>query len=176
MHPHPAQSVHTSSDRSVTRAAMTGVLTAVALALVLLPGVASAQGTKLVGNIDRHNDGDADAFLNQDLAQFFTTGSHSAGYTLTSMQVAIGINGSNRPAYTATIQANTASGVPSGTALGTLAQPDLPDSGVHNFWYPSEGDGISLDPGTTYWIVFDAADNSTTNVWITGTNDDADGS
>ena len=94
-----------------------GLLVAVA-GLLALP--LQAQAKILVSNVGQipatHS-----SLIALDLAQAFTTGSNSAGYTLTSVEIDMLSSNENATTFTVSIHSNS-SGAP-GTSLGTLTNP-----------------------------------------------------
>ncbi|MYE50853.1 MAG: hypothetical protein F4X81_05245 [Gammaproteobacteria bacterium] len=139
----------------------TALLLRAAFALVLAAGVAEAQTLpgKLVSNTGQARElfyllwTDA-----ADYAQAFTTGSNTAGYTMTDVDLIAEDDpqlNPSRPAYAVSIRSDL-SGVP-GRSLGTLANPpSLPDRAQGSpARFRASGGGIGLDPSTRYWVVID---------------------
>jgi len=110
----------------------------------------SAQATALVSNTEQT--GHANTHLGFfSVAQAFTTGSNTAGYTLTSAEVVVNTFGTTpQGSYSVTINADD-SGRP-GTVVGTLTNPTALADGNNEFTHT----GISLDPSTTYFFVLDS--------------------
>ena len=111
--------------------------------------------TVLVSNLGQDDDGAA-AFAN-DLAQPFTTGSNTAGYTLTSVEVE-GKSTGTAPTYTAAIHQDSSSAP--GTKVGDLSAPALTGSDAA-IEFTAAGDGLDLDAATTYWLVIDNSTETT---------------
>ena len=125
-----------------------GLLVTVA-GLLALPLPAQAQTQTLVSNVGQNTQGNGSLF-DFDQAQAFTTGSNSAGYTLTSVKIDMGSEAEYATAFTVSVYSNS-SGVP-GTSLGTLSNPaSLATDGVHAFTTR----GIALAASTTYFVVID---------------------
>ena len=104
----------------------------------------------LVSNLEQSNGRHGD-LLNFDQAQAFTTGSNSAGYTLTSIEIEMFWNATPAASFTVSIHSDN-SGAP-GASLGTLTHPSpLVDNAVNAFTHT----GIDLDATTTYFVVVDA--------------------
>jgi len=85
-----------------------------------------------------------------DTAQAFTTGSNAGGYKLTSLTVPYATT--TIPAastHAISIHASNSSNRP-GASLGTLSYGSVSGKSVT---YTASGDGISLDGGTTYFVV-----------------------
>ena len=100
----------------------------------------------------------ADAKFNRDQAQSFTTGSHSAGYTLTSVELRLEAGtGSAAPNYTVSIHSANADGTPGSTNHGTLTNPSKLAVGINTFTAPAGG--IELKPNTTYFVVVDLSND-----------------
>ena len=109
-----------------------------------------AQSEILVSNVGRTT-GTHSSLITLDMAQAFTTGTKSAGYTLTSVELDMLTSDENAAAFTVSIHSNS-SGAP-GTSLGTLSNPSsLTTSGVHAFTTR----GIALAAETTYFVVIDS--------------------
>ncbi len=89
----------------------------------------------------------------------FTTGSHSAGYTLQSITVrALWAGGSG--AMNLAINTSTTSGsdvVPSSTIQATLTGSSPTGSSYDDYTYTCEGSGCTLLPNTTYFLMADAS-------------------
>ena len=85
-----------------------------------------------------------------DQAQAFTTGSNSAGYTLTSVEIDMGSEAEYATVFTVSVHSNS-SGAP-GASLGILSNPaSLSRDGVYAFTTR----GIALAASTTYFVVID---------------------
>ena len=135
--------------RSLAARAACGILVVIAAA-VALPAQAQAQAQVLVSNIGQANFGGAELH-DFDLAQTFTTGSNSAGYTLTSVELDMEANADYSTAFTVSLHSNN-SGTP-GANLGTLSNPTpISTNGVYAF--TTRGIGLSAD--TTYFVVIDS--------------------
>ena len=148
-------------------------LLAVCLALLLGAGAAQAQtSVKLVGNSGQTLFGSAKLHLN-DVAQAFTTGSTSAGYKLTSVDLFLAAGTNTHPTYTVRIQTN-ASGSPGNIILGTLTAPTSIVSGSNTF--TASGAGIRLSANTTYFVVIDVRAAGTDNLSVNNTTSDAEDS
>ena len=120
--------------------------------LLILPAAAHAQTTQvLVSNIGQ--------------AQGFTTGSNSAGYTLTSIEVNLSSAGNVGSAVVRKTDPNTGDLVATLTGTGTTS-----DTGNRTFTAPSN---TSLDPSTEYFVVFES-DASTNGLVFSVTNADAE--
>ena len=125
-----------------------GLLVAVA-GLLALPLPLQAQSKILVSNVGQVNSG-ASSLIDFDVAQAFTTGSNSAGYTLKSVEIDIGTYNDNATTLTVSIHSNS-SGAP-GASLGTLSNPaSLATGDVQAFTTR----GIALAASTTYFVVID---------------------
>ena len=134
--------------RSLAAQAACGILVVIAAA-VALPAQAQAQAQVLVSNVGQANFGGAHLY-EFDLAQTFTTGSNSAGYTLTSVELDIEANADHSTAFTVSLHSNN-SGTP-GANLGTLSNPTpISTNGVYAFTTR----GIALAADTTYFVVID---------------------
>ena len=126
-----------------------GLLVTVAGLLLALPLPLQAQSKILVSNVGQVNSAFS-SLIDFDLAQAFTTGSNSAGYTLKSVEIDIGTYNENATAFTVSVHSNS-SGAP-GASLGTLSNPaSLSRDGVYAFTTR----GIALAASTTYFVVID---------------------
>ena len=112
----------------------------------------------LVSNIEETGD-DRLNLATRDIAQAFTTGTHTAGYTLTSIELKLstrtGVGIDNEAPIVKLISGNAAH---TGTAT-TLTGPQFIPTGSalnHTFTAPS---GTTLAASTTYWVVIEVADS-----------------
>ena len=111
-----------------------------------------------------------------DMAQAFTTGPNEGGYTLTSVRVRMvhEFVGS-MPALTASVCVGSGAR-PGSNCLGNLTVPVVTLRPHHqDVELAAAGDGIDLDPSTTYFLVIDASDSAaageTQNFGIERTSD-----
>ena len=152
------------------------VLAAALLALPLLAGLptgAEAQTTQTFVSNTGQADG-ANANLSSDLAQAFTTGTNSAGYSLRSVDVEFAVidSGFNSSDLTASIHTDS-SGSP-GSSLGSLTNPSSFPASASDQVLTFTSAGIDLAANTTYFLVFDLGSNqSTTGIRLT-TSDNED--
>ena len=148
----------TSSASNLRRA-----LFSTLLCLALLLGLAApAQAQQvLISNIGQTGNGSDYSILTGDFAQSFTTGGHEPGYTLSSVDLVFretphnDLFRKNNPRITVTIQ-NESGGRPGTTVLGTLTLPSsspLPFMQPRTFTFAAPGNGIRLEPSTTYFVV-----------------------
>ena len=144
-------------------------ITLAGLTALAVPAQAQTEIT-LVSTIGQDNAGDTGQFTN-DHAQAFTTGTDTAGYTLTGVDIHLFIAGSQRAGLTVTIN-NDSSGSP-GTSLGTLTNPATTPAttGVYS-WTTT---GIDLAASTTYFVVIDSTQNSNDGVRQTDSDDEDSG-
>ena len=120
----------------------------------------------LVSNIGQAENSTSSIFT-YDHAQGFTTGSNSAGYTLTSIEVQITTSGSIASAVVRKTDPNT------GDLVATLTGPSTGSSvgtGAQTFTAPS---GTSLEPSTEYFVVFESG-SSANSLTFSLTNADAE--
>ena len=136
---------------------------AAALALLLGAGAAQAQtSVKLVSNTGQSKD--HESHHSSDRAQPFTTGSNAAGYTLTSVKfLSSGIDSSKTALR---IESSGTNNKPGGS-LGTLT---LSHSGTTTTGTTT---GIALDANTTYFVVLESSDGSSTYRRTRSDNEDA---
>ena len=151
-----------SSNRSPARNLWRGLFSAL-LCLALLFGLAApAQAQQeLISNIGQTGNGTASDLLNFNYAQSFTTGGNELGYTLSSVDLVFertqhnDLFRTNNPRFAVTIQ-NESGGVPGTTVLGTLTLPSSSPSPFvqpSTFRFAAPGNGIRLEPLTTYFVV-----------------------
>ncbi len=97
--------------------------------------------------------------FNRDIAQAFTTGSNSAGYTLTSVAVGMRVTSVVEPNYSVFIHEDSADspGEPAATSLGELTTTATLLLNFALVQFDASGNGISLDASTKYWLVIDMA-------------------
>ena len=124
--------------------------------------------TTLVSNLTQNQFGQV--ALSNDLALAFTTGSHSAGYTLTGVRVSMQKFAGMQPAYQATINTNT-SGRP-GNQVGALDTPSPSQTvGFANQDFTASGGSIDLEANTTYWFFINSS-SSTSKINVSTTDSD----
>ena len=141
-----------------------GRLLRLVLSALLFVGVglitAPAFADVLVSNITESSNSGS-GFHAFDLAQGFTTGSDSNGYSVTDIVVDL----STKPSSNATITMRLATGLPSSTTtLATLTNPASWQKGRNTFTAPS---GTYLLPDTTYYIVMEGSSGSSSSTTST---------
>ena len=109
-----------------------------------------AQSQSLVSNLTARIHGESD-FSRNDFAQEFTTGSSGGGYTLTSVDLNMHFESSNRAAFSVAVHASS-NGQP-GSSLATLTAPQTLRIGTNMFTHA----GLDLDPSTSYFVVIDVS-------------------
>ena len=137
---------------------------------------AEDRSTKLISNTGQTaSASSSDASFSNDHAQWIRTGSHSAGYRLTRVQLGTSIStpaNSTDPTYSVGIwDLNASAGTPGTTSLGTLANPAaLATAGLNTF--AAAGPGIKLAASTSYALALDvsAAGNKGVQIQRTNTN------
>ena len=120
----------------------------------------------LVSNIGQAATSTSSIFT-YDHAQGFTTGSNSAGYTLTSIEVQISTSGTIDSAVVRKTDPNT------GDLVATLTGPSTGSTvgtGAQTFTAPS---GTSLEPSTEYFVVFESGSGAN-SLTFSVTNTDAE--
>ena len=121
---------------------------------------------QLISNIGQESEGGTNGNLGFDWAQSFTTGSHTQGYTVNSVDVYLSENflddlfRTNNPRIVATIR-EASNGIP-GKTVGALT---LPDSSPIVEWpltvtFAAPAKGIKLSPSTTYFFVLDVQEEA----------------
>jgi len=116
-----------------------------ALVLALSPSGAQAQNSNvLVSNIDL----DTSILFSSKLATAFTTGNHSRGYAVSSVDVSLSLRrNASGGKVVLTIRAG---GATPGAVVATLSSPASLKEGVNTFTAPP---GTVLAPDTTYFLV-----------------------
>ena len=149
-------------------------LAAVVTVCLLAAGAAEAQTpVKLVSNAGQGDDRDANFVL--DRTNNFTVGSHSLGYTLTSVVLSLKSTAATLPTYSVTIQGDAGADGPNGDDLGTgtlTTSMSLSDT-YADIEFTAAGNGIHLDPGR-YWVVLNVSsgdDDSFIRARSTGVDD-----
>ena len=102
--------------------------------------------------------GGGNATLNRDHGQAFTTGSHPNGYTLTGVDLFLGLTSGTAPTYTVKVHpesTSTAERPDTGTTTGTLTQHGSLPGSAAAVRFAAPAGGIALDADTTYFVVLD---------------------
>ena len=105
---------------------------------------------ELVSNIDQTFDENHSTSSFQDYATQFVTGSNALGYKVTGLDIKVEFSTSSP--YRIEIRSDTSSRP--GTLVGTFTNPASLTSTADNS-FKAPGSGIDLEPGTTYWLVYD---------------------
>ena len=141
----------------------TGILLALLVALALLLGDDAARAqtaTALVSNISQPYSDEA-VLDRSDYAQAFTTGSHSNGYTLDSVEVKLAAVGTDLAVPIVKLVSGTAAH--SGTAT-TLTGPSSLDAQTRKNYTFTAPANTTLAASTTYWILVEVASSGGDNV------------
>ena len=128
------------------RLTIIGVFLAAATLMLGFPAPAHAQ-TVLVSNTGQSNAGQTPVNPS-DNAQGFTTGQNTLGYSLTSIELGVGV-ASGSGALTVTVRGDDGSGDPGGNTLYTLNNPANVAAGLRTFTAPA---GASLSANTQYFV------------------------
>ncbi len=110
--------------------------------------------------------------FDSDRAQAFTTGSNSAGYTLTSVDLSLKST-HTQAIFTVAIHAGS-SAAPVATSLGTLTMTTALTSTGSLVGFDASGTGIELAANSTYWVVIDVSVTSATTAFQVTTSTDED--
>ena len=137
------QGVMRSKDPRLT---IIGVFLAAAMLMLGFPAPAHAQ-TVLVSNTGQSNAGQT-SVNPSDHAQGFTTGQNTLGYSLTSIELGVGV-ASGSGTLTVTVRGDDGSGDPGGNTLYTLNNPANVAAGLRTFTAPA---GASLSANTQYFV------------------------
>ena len=135
------------------RLTIIGVFLAAATLMLGFPALAHAQ-TVLVSNTGQSNAGQTSVTPN-DHAQGFTTGQNTLGYSLTSIELGVGV-ASGSGTLTVTVRGDDGSGDPGGNTLYTLNNPANVAAGLRTFTAPA---GASLSANTQYFVHMTFAPN-----------------
>ena len=128
------------------RLTIIGVFLAAAMLMLGFPAPAHAQ-TVLVSNTGQSNAGQTSVNPN-DHAQGFTTGQNTLGYSLTSIELGVGV-APGSGTLTVTVRGDDGSGDPGGNTLYTLNNPTNVAAGLRTFTAPA---GASLSANTQYFV------------------------
>ena len=125
-------------------------LLATLLLVFLTPSLGQAQ-TVAVSNLGQTNvPADLTVENTKSYAQSFTTGSHSAGYDLTDIQLSFGAGTTTPAEFTAELRPHSGSN-PTTPAVAQLTVPGTLGTGTQSLTAPS---GTVLDASTTYYVLF----------------------
>ena len=157
-------SLLTRSPRTYTAIA---ILALVAWLMLFMPSnPAHAQDTTVVTLVSNAGEsGTSLSVSSTSVAQSFTTGSHSAGYTLTAVDFPVGSQ-TNQPT-SIRIYTTSSSGAPN-AELYTLVRPDSISGNSTNTATAPEN--ATLDPNTTYAVVFEI--DLFIDLFVTSSNDE----
>ena len=144
------QGVMRSKDPRLT---IIGVFLAAATLMLGFPAPAHAQ-TVLVSNTGQSNAGQTSVNPN-DHAQGFTTGQNTLGYSLTSIELDVGV-APGSGTLTVTVRGDDGSDDPGGNTLYTLNNPANVAAGLRTFTAPA---GASLSANTQYFVHMTFAPN-----------------
>ena len=128
------------------RLTIIGVFLAAATLMLGFPAPAHAQ-TVLVSNTGQSNAGQT-SVNPSDHAQGFTTGQNTLGYSLTSIELGVGV-APGSGTLTVTVRGDDGSGDPGGNTLYTLNNPANVAAGLRTFTAPA---GASLSANTQYFV------------------------
>ncbi len=129
-------------------------------------------GPVLVGNTGQ-TEKSAEALVDHDYAQRFTTGSNTGGYNLTSVDVRLETErGSSVAAPTVSLVSGTSPSTGTATALTAPASLDA-SSAPKKYTYTAPS-GTRLDASTSYWIVVESAATGGEHVHWTVTESDGE--
>ena len=137
------QGVMRSKDPRLT---IIGIFLAAAMLMLGFPAPAHAQ-TVLVSNTGQSNAGQT-SVNPSDHAQGFTTGQNTLGYSLTSIELGVGV-APGSGTLTVTVRSDGGSGDPGGNTLYTLNNPANVAAGLRTFNAPA---GASLSANTQYFV------------------------
>ena len=158
---------------SLPRPAVAALMVLVALAVVSWSaGPAGAQSV-LVSNIGQ-DEFSADGFIDYELAQSFTTGTHAAGYTLTSVELRLSHKAEEPPRNDNNLPTvRLLSGSATGTEVAVLTgsgEVTIDDEGSeYTFTAPAN---TTLSMSTAYWVVAVSGVNSEVSWGYTDTGNE----
>ena len=137
------------------------------------PSIRQVQGAQTTVALVRNNEkGDAGTLkLDRDRGQSFRTGSNSAGYKLTSVEIASNVN-SAVGNWAVSIATDGGSGPGSTVMGGHLTEPTSLTKGINNSF--TSANGVDLAANTTYYIFIDMGAEHT--AFWKSTSDDGENS
>ena len=146
-HRAPRLSARAALSRAGSVACYAGGFLVAFAALLALPLQAQAQTVVTLVNSSSQTAGQSSTALGNhwEIAQGFTTGSNTAGYTLTSIRAYFPTVGSS-PSLTVTLHKHA----PANAAIATLTNPTI-TTGDLTFTAPAN---TTLDASTTYYVLF----------------------
>ena len=147
------------------RAAALALAALAALALGVPEQAAAQTATTFVSNFNQLSD--SHIFRSGDTAQPFTTGSNTAGYTLSSVDV----KSENRRRFSLSVCATDSNSYPDTTSCTPLVAPGNFAIATLSFMAPT---GTTLDPDTTYTLLFSRISSSNPGQWSATTSDNQD--
>ena len=146
------------------------------LGLAVLAGSAAAQSTTLVSNTGQTAASGSLGFgtfsgVKRSVAVSFTTGTNTAGYTLSAVDVKLA---SGTPSAHTRVSIYSTSGSPAipNSSLHVLANPDTLSASATNTF--SVAAGASLAPNMTYAVVFEVTSGTGTVQLVATASDDED--
>lgn len=153
-------------------------------ALMLHAGAAQAQTSSiLVSNTELASNSGSHTDVRWDMAQAFTTGGSSFGYTLTHMDLVVAKTSDSEPLPTYSVSIHSESSGNPGTSLGTLTNPASlhrtcvsGSLGVRHSEFEAPASGIDLAADTTYFVVVDATGGTEHTRWCETTSTGEEGS
>ena len=128
------------------RLTIIGIFLAAAMLMLGFPAPAHAQ-TVLVSNTGQSNSGQT-SVNPSDHAQGFTTGQNTLGYSLTNIELGVGV-APGSGTLTVTVRGDDGSGEPGDNTLYTLNNPANVAAGLRTFTAPA---GASLSANTQYFV------------------------
>ncbi|MXV79513.1 MAG: hypothetical protein F4007_02515, partial [Chloroflexi bacterium] len=132
--------------------------------------VTSGTSAVLTNNTSQAADGARLSMISHHGAQAFTTGSHTGGYTLTSVVWAMIVGDTiTLPTYNVHI-CNDSSSAPGATCT-TLTKPSTLANGANTF---TSSAGVNLDADTTYWVVFDSVSGGSGTITLSRTSSNSE--
>ena len=148
-----------TTEGRVLRALLAVLLLPALLALVPLvplPPAGAQTVPVLVSNLGQVDDAETNLTV-VDTVQAFTTGSHAAGYLLSSVDLVFGPLTDADAASKLAVSVNADAGGVPGTVLATLAWPAFsPSSSAQTLRFEAPGGGVRLAADTTYFVVLDS--------------------
>ena len=142
-----------SSRRGLLLRVAALLLLAALLASPLFSTGGTAHAAVLVSNMETSMWSACTMGSSNDCTQSFTTGSNAAGYTLTSIELALGASGTNPPTM------KLFSGSATGTEEATFTGPTSLTAAASKAYTFTPSSSVTLSMSTQYWVVGEGGSN-----------------
>ena len=122
----------------------------------------------LVDNTNR-NQNDFLSLANNDLAQRFTTGTHTAGYTVTSIDVLLYVPSSGTDIAAPIVKLVSGTAPHTGTTTTFTGPTSVTGNGVYTFAAPAN---TTLSASNNYWVLFEVAASGGGHIHVEETDEE----